>query len=174
MASALPQQILSQSEQFGYVDESGRVFIDINWYLLLYNISSHVLGAASTQGGGTSPSPISSIDLIAFVDLDAAGTDVPQAYRQDLNTRLLQDVLPDPVPQAQPAAPVTVGASPYTWSAPFTGCLSITGGTVSAISIIRQGTTVATGITAGLVPVSKLDQVKITYSVLPTVVFLPT
>ena len=174
MPSALPQQILAQSEQFGSVDKDGRVFIDINWYLLLYNISSHVLGTPSSSSGSSSAAPISAIDLISFVDIDAAGADVPMTYRQDLNTRLLQDVLPDPVPLAQPAAPVTVGASPYTWSAPFTGCLSITGGTVSAISIIRQGTTVATGITAGLVPVSKFDQVKITYSVLPTVVFLPT
>ena len=134
-------------------------------------------------------------NVLLRTDFDAADADFIQARRETLNAVLLQsdidvtptlrdlanalmlgtfDLLPDPVPLAQPVATVTVGASPFTYQAPYTGTLSITGGTVSLISIIRQGTTVATGITAGLVPVSKFDKVQITYSVLPTVVFLPT
>lgn len=102
--------------------------------------------------------------------------DVSPTLRDMANALLLaQDaLLQDPVPQAQPVLTITVGVSPYTYAAPFSGCLSVTGGTVSLIQIIRQGTTIATGMTAGLIQVSKLDQVKITYSVIPTVVFLPT
>lgn len=82
-------------------------------------------------------------------------------------------LLPDPVPRAQPAAVVTVGASPFTFTAPASGTVAISIGTVSAVSIIRQGVSIATGLTDGLVPVSRLDQVQITYAVAPTVNFLP-
>jgi hypothetical protein len=44
---------------------------------------------------------------------------------------------------------------------------------VSAVVIIRQGVTVPTGLVDGLIPVSRLDQVQITYAVAPTVNFLP-
>lgn len=81
--------------------------------------------------------------------------------------------LPDPAPLAQPVKVITVAASPFTYTAPFTGNVAITGGTVSAISIIRQGTTVATGLTAGLMTLSRADQVQVTYSALPTMTFLP-
>lgn len=168
---ALPRQIQPQTVPFGRVDADGRVFVDINWYLFLYNLSNQVLGSNS---GSTVPA--SPVDLIAFIDQDAANTDIAQAYRQIANAILMaiEPPLADPQPQAQPSAAVTVTASPFTYAVPFNGCVSITGGTVSLIQIIRQGVTVGTGITSGLVPVSKFDRVVITYTVAPTVVFLPT
>jgi hypothetical protein len=103
--------------------------------------------------------------------------EIPLSDTTDLRNALilaLDGLLPDPQPVAQPVQTITVGASPFTYIAPFNGQVSVTGGTVSLIQIIRQGTTVATGLTTGLIPVSRGDQVKVTYTVVPTVVFLPS
>lgn len=66
---------------------------------------------------------------------------------------------------------VTVTASPFTYTAPADGFLSIVGGTVSGVSYVRQGltTTLAVG---SVVPVKKGDGVRITYSVAPTVTLI--
>lgn len=76
---------------------------------------------------------------------------------------------------AAPAAiaAVTVTASPYTYLSGAGGTLSVTGGTVSSITLTRNNVTTATGITSGLVPVANGDRVTITYSGLPTVNFIP-
>lgn len=210
--SSLPQFIPPQNAAFGEVREDGKLFVDVNWYLFLYNLSVNTL---TTNG----ELPTSEADIIDMTDLDASGSDVPQSYRnfsnmgalegqdielispevsglqrRDNNIQMLlpdADIAPslrdletvralasdfilqDPIPRAQPSSSVTVGASPFTYTAPFDGIVSVTSGTVSAIAIIRSGTTVSTGITTGLIPVRRLDQVRITYTVSPTVVFLP-
>lgn len=63
---------------------------------------------------------------------------------------------------------VTVGASPFTYTATRDGFVSITGGTVTGVSYSRQGSSVSVG-TPSVVPVKKGDAVVITYVVLPTV-----
>lgn len=104
------------------------------------------------------------------------GPDIGPTLRDVANSlALASDVLlQDPAPRAQPASAVTVGASPFTFTANFSGTLAVSGGTVSAIAVIRQATTVPTGVIAGLILVSRQDQVQITYTVIPTVNFLPT
>jgi hypothetical protein len=105
-------------------------------------------------------------------DLPPTAADFPDIARALL---LAQDTpLPDPAPQAQPAAAITVTASPFTYTAGFNGSVAVTGGTVSLIQLIRQGVTVATGLTAGLIPVSRRDQVVVTWTGSPTMTFLPT
>lgn len=217
MPSVLPQQILPQTAPLGSVQIEGQdipVIIDVNWYLLLYNLCQQALSTPSA------PIPITPADVITYGDIDvfsidplstqsavtnlqaldtqmsmALTTDIASLPRQIVNVQeLLSDqeaiptlrdltnalvygqdtLLPDVVPQAQPSQAVTVGASPYTYTALASGALAVSGGTISAISIIRQGVTVATGVISGVLPVSRRDQVTITYTVLPTVVFLPT
>lgn len=67
---------------------------------------------------------------------------------------------------------VTVGASPFTYTASSDGLLIITGGTVSLIEYGRNSIYTATGLTAGVVPVVEGDSVRITYTVLPTVTWV--
>lgn len=188
--SGLPTVVPPQSMPIGTDAKGDPIYLSINWYLFIYNLSVEVLG---TGGGGTTPTSPS--DQIDADDLLAVESEIPQAYRQISNVQLLMqdpeigptlrdmanafvlgtDWLPqDPAPAAQPAQTIIFGASGSTWTAPFNGCLSVTGGTVSAIAILRQSATVATGITVGLIPVSRNDQIRITYSAIPTVVFLPT
>jgi hypothetical protein len=70
-------------------------------------------------------------------------------------------------------APITVGASPYTYTASTIGSLLITGGTVSTVVLTRGGVSVTTRSTI-FIPMAAGDTVTVTYSVLPTITFVPS
>jgi hypothetical protein len=68
----------------------------------------------------------------------------------------------------------TVGASPVTITAPGNGAMIVNAGTVSSIVFSRDGTNnYTTGQTSGVIPVFKGDTLTITYTVAPTVSFIP-
>ena len=73
----------------------------------------------------------------------------------------------------QPAQAKTVPASPYTVTASARGSLIVSGGTVSSITLTRGRVTVNLGVVAGMFPASLGDAFVITYTVAPTVTFLP-
>ena len=69
---------------------------------------------------------------------------------------------------------VSPTASPFTYSAPAGGTLIVNGGTVSQIKYSRDAANFyVTGQTQGMLPVSQGDQLVISYSVPPTLVFAP-
>jgi hypothetical protein len=69
----------------------------------------------------------------------------------------------------------TVGASPYTYSAVRKGSLIVEGGTVSSIEFSRDGTDFYdVGATAGMFSLNASDILRITYTGLPNVTFVPT
>ncbi len=71
--------------------------------------------------------------------------------------------------------PLTVGASPYIYTAPAKGFLIITGGSVSMIEFSRDGNTFYDmGATAGSFPLAASDQLRITHTGAPDVAFVPT
>lgn len=186
--SLLPGQILPQTVPFGTASKDGTVIITKDWWLLLYHLVLNSLGTGQglpadalldLEGADTDAvdadaialrSPLSALAVLMPTEPD------PAPSLSDVRNALIlaQDtLLPDPPAQAQPVAAITVGGSPFTYTAPFAGSVAITGGTVSAIALIRQGTSVATGLTAGLIPVSRYDQLKVTYTVVPTMTFIP-
>lgn len=70
---------------------------------------------------------------------------------------------------------ITLGASPYTYSAPVKGSVIVSGGTVSAIAFSRDGSTFyTTGQTAGMFTLNAQDRLRVTYTVLPIMTFVPT
>ena len=142
--SGLPTQIPQQSVPLLTETGDKPQYMNVNWYLWAYNISKAVLGT----GGGGGTTPASPYDALDSANLFAQAADIPQAYRRIENLAALFSSipLPDPVPAAQPVQPVTPGASPFTYTALANGVLSVTGGAVSAVTIIRQGVSVATGI----------------------------
>jgi hypothetical protein len=76
------------------------------------------------------------------------------------------------LPQAEAAITLTV--SPFAYQALIRGQLLIAGGTVSAIEFSRNRTTFYNaGITAGFVQMDAGDQVRVTYTVAPTLTFVP-
>lgn len=75
---------------------------------------------------------------------------------------------------SSPIAAITVGASPYAYTAPAAGMVVVSGGTVSAITLKRGApAAISVGETSGIIPVSAGDIVSTTYSVLPTMSFVP-
>ena len=78
------------------------------------------------------------------------------------------------LPPANVQVPV-VGASPYSYSAVRRGSLIVQGGTVSAIEFSRDGTDFYdVGATSGMFALNASDVLRITYSVLPNVTFVPS
>lgn len=73
----------------------------------------------------------------------------------------------------RPIEPVTVGASPFVYTAYTIGDLWVAGGTVSAVTLTRGGVSLTVA-TNRFIPVAANDQVTVTYSVLPTVTFVPS
>jgi hypothetical protein len=185
MASILPNQIISEGTPF--IDKNGDN--DHNWWLFFYNISQQVLGnsnssasAFAAQLNADLDADVDSTDSLTLVkritNLEKLiGDPEPGASMADVvrALNLAQDgLLPDPIPRARPVTVLTPGASPWTYTAPFDGSVVIAGGTVSAIALSRDGTTFYTLPTAGITPVSRLDQIKVTYTVVPTTaVFFP-
>lgn len=78
------------------------------------------------------------------------------------------------LPPALPL-PITVSASPFTYSALVKGSVIVNGGTVSLVEFTRDGTTYyTTGQTAGMFTLNAADRLRVTYTVLPTMTFIPT
>jgi hypothetical protein len=75
-------------------------------------------------------------------------------------------------PSGADAAAITVTASPFSYTATNSGTVLVAGGTVSAIELGRNGVFTSTGVTAGVVPVSEGDAVRVTYTVVPTMTFV--
>lgn len=72
-------------------------------------------------------------------------------------------------------SPVTLTGSPFTYSAPRRGSLIVSGGTVSQIRFSRDGSTFYnTGATAGMFALSAADRLEVTYTVAPTLTFVPS
>ncbi|CAB4121152.1 hypothetical protein UFOVP154_35 [uncultured Caudovirales phage] len=174
--SLLPQRILPPSAPWLGADG---VTVAKNWWLFLYNLSQSVLGQAD---------PVA-LQLLAELDADVAtsddqrladGIDAAQMLSEQTpvpfqasQTAVADDYTP-PNPQAQPVQAITVGASAYVYTAPFDGMVTVSGGTVTGLDISRDGTTyLATGVLAGAIPVSRLDKLKVTYAVAPTMTFFP-
>ena len=174
--SLLPQRILPPGTP--WLAEDGKS-VSKNWWLFLYNLSTSVLGQTD---------PVA-LELLAELDTDAGtsddqrlarGIDVAQmlAMQTDYPLPVLSAYVPEeytaPLPRAQPVHAITPGASPYTYTAPFDGWVTVSGGTVSGLDLSRDGTTfIATGVLAGPIPVSRLDKLKVTWTGSPTMNFFP-
>lgn len=111
------------------------------------------------------------VQAIQPSDVVISTNDLPDLQRALLLAQA--DIQPDPVPLAQPVSAITVGASPFTYTASFAGSVAITG-SVTSISFKRQGISVATGMTTGMIPVCRYDQLVVTYpGAAPTMTFIP-
>lgn len=75
---------------------------------------------------------------------------------------------------SQTAVPLTIAASPAIYTAVIRGQAHIGGGTVSLIEFSRDGKNwFDTGIVKGFVTMNAVDNLRITYTVAPTLTFFP-
>jgi hypothetical protein len=74
-----------------------------------------------------------------------------------------------------PSAEVTLtpGASPFAYTALTKGFMIVRGGTVTAIQFTRTATNL-TGQTSGIFVLNQGDVLTVTYSALPTMIWVPT
>ncbi len=94
----------------------------------------------------------------------------PFVDEHNILTREAQKFLWALAPQKPVMAPVSVSASPFTYANGdhFTG-LTVSGGTVSAIELSTDGQVWANcGVSAGMFQLQPYDQLRVTYSGLPT------
>ena len=73
----------------------------------------------------------------------------------------------------KPFEAISVGASPFTYTARTIGHVFVAGGTVSDISLVRSGTALTVP-TDTFIPVAANDSVTVTYSGLPDMTFVPS
>lgn len=73
----------------------------------------------------------------------------------------------------RPIEPISVGVSPFTYTARTIGHVYVAGGTVSAVSLERSGVALAVP-TDIFIPVAANDTVTVTYSGLPDMTFIPS
>lgn len=70
---------------------------------------------------------------------------------------------------------VTIGASPFTYTAPEKGFLVVSGGTITSVMISRiPNQFYLTGQTAGMFPLSQNDSLKFVFTGKPIMTFFPT
>ena len=68
---------------------------------------------------------------------------------------------------------LSVGASPWTFSAPTNGFIVLDGGTVSNVEFQRAGVAAQIGNPPELIPLRQADQIIVTYSAAPGAVWFP-
>jgi lysophospholipase L1-like esterase len=120
---------------------------------------------ATASAGISAPGNAAGYPLQALVEFNAVG--------QSARVRMYAPSL-RVVSSPQPTQP-TIAASPATYTnttgAPL--MLYVAGGTVSAITLARQGTALTTGFTSGAFQLAQGDSVTITYTVAPTLTVQP-
>lgn len=74
-----------------------------------------------------------------------------------------------------PSAELTlsVGGSPFSYTAPVKGFVILKSGTVSSVAFTRSVTTL-TGQTSGIFPLNQGDILTVTYTGLPSMIWVPT
>lgn len=120
---------------------------------------------ATASAGISAPGNAAGYPLQALVEFNAVG--------QSARVRMYAPSL-RVVSSPQPSQP-TIGASPatYTNSTGSPVMLYVAGGTVSAITLARQGAALTTGATSGAFQLAQGDSVTITYTVAPTLTAQP-
>lgn len=68
---------------------------------------------------------------------------------------------------------VVLTGSPFSFTASEKGTAFVSGGTVSSIQVTRSRATFTTGQTSGNVPLAQGDMLIVTYSIAPTLTFVP-
>jgi hypothetical protein len=176
--------------RIAFVDQAGRLTPEA--YRALDALFRRVGGSFGDQGEDTFSlfSPGDSAEASQSVETMQGCADVPPMFGSEPMQReepaylapiMLQLAAADagiemvmaPETTGSPVRAVTVGASPFAWVADRAGTLAVSGGTVTAITLTRAGTTAALGILAGAIPVSTGDTVTTTYAVAPTISFIP-
>jgi len=96
---------------------------------------------------------------------------VKDAY---LLSRAFSDMATGDIARSYKTKTITVGASPFFYTAPSTGFVISTGGTTVQLFYFRDPSAgLAVGFTQGIIPVRKKDIIGVNYATAPTMTFVP-
>jgi hypothetical protein len=124
-------------------------------------------------------------ELTGFGTYDSSSTDtVMQPTEKDalldatMQPVIVDALMPDvvqPVFDRAMTAPesVTVSESPYSFKADRDGYLVVTGGTVTKKEYGRGAVFTDVGMLTSMLPIQLGDEIRVTYSALPTITFIP-
>lgn len=140
-----------------------------------------VAGQLSANELGFAPAASVYDDLILRLQDQLNGQPVPTVEDLKLIRQLVETAPPYPEPAPnnsyliQPSG-ITVGASPFTFTNDnlYTVDVVVEAGTVSAIEFSRDGSIwYNIGVVAGMFTLSKNDQLRVTYTAVPTLTLIP-
>ncbi len=150
-----------------------------------YRALQILLGRVGGPLGDTGEDVFANIFGSSDSDIDSSASDMvtQPVMAEVLLPDIAQPVMYDPTfpdvmqgeldkSQAAPES-VTVGASPYSYLAVRDGFLTLTGGTVTMQEYGRLGTFTDVGLLTSMLPVLAGDTIRVTYSALPTMTFIP-
>jgi hypothetical protein len=117
-------------------------------------------------------------DLTGCGTYDSSITDTvmqPDATMQPVTVDALMPDVVQPVFDRAMTAPesVTVSESPYSFKADRDGYLVVTGGTVIKQEYGRGAVFTDVGLLTSMLPIQLGDEIRVTYSALPTITFIP-
>ena len=98
-----------------------------------------------------------------------------ESVTQPLGADSIAEMLMQPQPDRAMTAPesITVGASPFIYRANRDGHLVVTGGTVSKQEYGRGAVFTDVGLLTSMLPIMLGDAIRVTYTALPTLTFIP-
>lgn len=138
---------------------------------VLGNVGADVFFADAGQPGsngiGDIPADVFGSQAVDHVQAEMVTQPATQDY-------FVEMVMQQPQERAMTAPElVTVGASPFTFQANRDGFLIVTGGTVSQQEYGRGATFTDVGLLTSMLPVLLGDSIRVTYSAVPTITFIP-
>ena len=159
-----------------FVDSEGKLTLEAYRALMaLYGRAGGSFGdqgidvfASTAQESDEKSTPIEMISQPASI-----GFDYPDMPQPPTAESLLHEMVFQPEVIGGAIQTVTPGASPYTYRTQLEGSLSVVGGTMSALSLTRAGASVSLATSTPMIPLSQGDAVTITYTVAPTLKFIP-
>lgn len=114
----------------------------------------------------------------SFTDTVVQATEVDQLADMVQQLAQIETFAPDviqPLTDKSMTLPeaVTVGASPYSYTARRDGYLAVTGGTVTKQEYGRRGVFTDVGLLTSMLPILQGDTMRVTYTAAPTITFIP-
>ena len=153
-------------------------------YRALWQLVERTGGALGNVGGDTFvPESVGSIeaqqsaggditaDVYAGRELQAMGEMLTQPCSPDSLSEMVIQPLPDRAMTAPEAITVTV--SPFTYRAGRDGYYIVTGGTVTKQEYGRGAVFTDVGLLTSMLPILLGDSIRVTYTALPTITFIP-
>jgi hypothetical protein len=141
-----------------------------------------VFGDISSISSVSNPSDIETIYQTNLQDVQLQNIEQPsitqdshfEVRQGEFNQFIYPDIQQPLVDKSgAPPVPVTVTASPFSYTADRDGFLVVQGGTVTKQEYGRTGTFTDVGLLNSMLPILLGDIIRVTYTVAPTITFIP-